>query len=71
MRIETKKVNNNQIIAEVDNEDNSIDIAVMIDDEPLVTFNISLDEEKVLLRKWIGYGDSIDEDIYLDEVDEN
>lgn len=66
MRIETKEINNKQIIAEVDREDNSIDIAIMIDGESLITLNVSADDEKALIRKWIGYSNSEDELIYLD-----
>jgi len=68
MKIETKKVNNKQIIAEACEDDNTMDIAVMINGESMVTLNISVDENKVLIRKWIGYGDSEDEPIYLDDL---
>lgn len=68
MRIETKEIDNRKIIASVDNEDNSIDIAIMINGEPMVTLNVSTNKERVLVRKWIGYGDSEDEEIYLDEL---
>lgn len=68
MRIETKEINNKKIIASVDKEDNSIDIALMINGEPMITLNVSTDEEKVLIRKWIGFGDSEDDEIYLDEL---
>lgn len=67
-RIESKVVNNGQIIASVDNEDNSIDIAVNMDDEPLVTLNISVNDDMVKIRKWIGDGDSIDEHISIDDI---
>ena len=69
MRIETKEINNKKIIAGVDNEDNSIDISVIIDGNPDVSLNVSVDEEKILIRKWFGYGDSVDEAIYLDELE--
>ena len=68
MRIETKEINNKKIIASVDKDDNSIDIALMINGEPMITLNVSTDEEKVLIRKWIGFGDSEDDEIYLDEL---
>lgn len=68
MRIETKEINNKKVIASVDKEDNSIDIAVIINGEPMITLNVSTDEEKVLIRKWIGFGDSEDDEIYLDEL---
>ena len=60
-RIENKNENCCQIIAEVDKEDNSIDIAVKVDEEPLVTLNISTDGNNIIIRKWIGFGDSVDE----------
>ena len=68
MKIETTIKNGKQIIAEIDSEDNSVDVAVMIDGESLVTLNISVDDDKILIRKWIGYGDSEDESIYIDEL---
>jgi hypothetical protein len=68
MTIKTAKINNAQIVATVDKEDNSIDIAIMINDEPMITLNVSADEEKALIRKWIGYGDSEDETIYIDDL---
>lgn len=68
-QIETKILNNRQIIAEVDNEDNSLDIAVKIDDEPLVTLNIAVEGNDIIIRKWLGYGDSLDETINIDDVD--
>lgn len=67
-KIETNEIDNKKIIASVDKEDNGIDIAVMISGEPMITLNISTDEEKVLIRKWIGFGDSEDDEIYLDEL---
>jgi hypothetical protein len=69
MRIETKEINNKKIITDVDDEDNSIDISVIIDGNPDVTLNVSVDEKKILIRKWVGYGDSVDEVIYLDEIE--
>lgn len=68
MKIETTIKNGKQIIAEIDNEDNSVDVAVMIDGESPVTLNISIDNDKILIRKWIGYGDSNDESIYIDDL---
>lgn len=68
MQIETTIKNGKKIIAEVDNEDNSIDVAVVIDNEKPVTLNISVDDDKIIIRKWIGYGDSYDESIYIDEL---
>lgn len=68
MQIETTIKNGKKIIAEVDNEDNSIDVAVVIDNEKSVTLNISVDDDKIIIRKWIGYGDSYDESIYIDEL---
>lgn len=68
MQIETTIKNGKKIIAEVDNEDNSIDVAVMIDNEKPVTLNISVDDDKIIIRKWIGYGDSYDESICIDEL---
>ena len=73
MRIQTKKINNKKIIASVDTEDNSIDIAIVVDefDSP-VTFNISIENDDIVrLRKWIGYGDSEDEEIYLSDIEED
>lgn len=67
-RIESRLVNDTQIIATVDNDDNSIDIAVNVDDEPLVTLNVSVNEDKITIRKWIGCGDSIDEQINIDDI---
>ena len=68
MQIETTIKNGKKIIAEMDNEDNSIDVAVVIDNEKPVTLNISVDDDKIIIRKWIGYGDSYDESIYIDEL---
>ena len=70
MKLTTKEINNKQIVATVDEEDNSLDIAIMIDGSPDITLNISVDEEKILIRKWIGYGDSEDESIYLNDLHE-
>ncbi len=70
MELKTKEINNKQIIATFDEEDNSIDIAVLINGNPDITFNISVNDEVVLLRKWIGYGDSEDENIYLSDLEE-
>ncbi len=69
-RIENENENGCQIIAEVDKEDNSIDIAVKVDEEPLVTLNISTDGNDIKISKWIGFGDSIDECINIDDLDE-
>lgn len=68
MKITTKNKNGKQIIAEIDSEDNSVDVAVMVDGETPVTLNISVDDDKILIRKWIGYGDSEDEPIYIDDL---
>ena len=68
MQIKTTIKNGKQIIAEIDSEDNSVDVAVAIDGETPVTLNISVDDDKILIRKWIGYGDSEDESIYIDEL---
>lgn len=67
-KIESRLVNDSQIIAAVDNEDNSIDIAVNVEDEPLVTLNISVNEDTITIRKWIGCGDSVDEQINIDDI---
>jgi hypothetical protein len=40
----------------------------MIDNEKPVTLNISVDDDKIIIRKWIGYGDSYDESICIDEL---
>lgn len=69
MEIKTKKTNNKQIVATIDEDDNSVDIAVLIDGNPDVTFNIAVDDEKITMRKWLGYGDSIDDYIYLSELE--
>ena len=74
MRIETKEIDNKKIVAEVDTDDNSIDIAIVLDDEYIpITFNIAIeDNEKVILRKWLGVGaDSEDETIYLSDVEDD
>lgn len=68
MKITTKNKDGKQIIAEIDNEDNSVDIAVVINGESPVTLNISMDDDKILIRKWIGYGDSEDETIYINDL---
>lgn len=68
MQIKTTIKNGKQIIAEIDSEDNSVDVAVVIDGETPVTLNISVDDDKILIRKWIGYGDSEDESIYIDDL---
>ena len=68
MKLTTKEINNKQIIATVDEEDNSIDIAIMINGNPEITLNVSVNEEKALIRKWVGYGDSEDESIYLNDL---
>lgn len=63
------KIDGKQIIAEVDNEDNSIDVAVMIDNNPEVTLNVSVNaDEEIKIRKWIGCGDSIDEIINKEDI---
>jgi len=67
-KIQSKSVNDSQIVAAVDSEDNSIDIAVMVDDEPLVTLNVSVNEDTITIRKWIGSGDSMDEQINIDDI---
>ena len=46
MEIKTREINKKQIIATVDEEDNSVDIAVLIDGNPDVTFNITVDAKK-------------------------
>lgn len=69
-RIENKNENDCQIIAEVDKEDNSIDVAVKVDEEPLVTLNISTDGDDITIRKWIGFGDSVDECINIKDLDD-
>ena len=69
--IETKIKNKNQIIATVDEEDNSIYISIMINGNPEITLNISVDDEKALIRKWIGYDDIVDEEIYIDDLYED
>lgn len=71
MRIETIIKNGKKIIAEIDNEDNSVDVAVVIDGDTPVTLNISVDDNKILIRRWIGYDDSEDEQIYIDELYED
>ena len=70
MRLETKETDNKKIIAEVDTEDNSIDIAIVIDGADIpITFNISIGNETVKLRKWLGYGaDGEDEIISLNDI---
>lgn len=68
MELKTKEIKGGQIIATIDKEDNSMDIAIMINGSPEITLNVSVDEEKALIRKWVGYGDSEDEEIYLDEL---
>lgn len=70
MKIKTKEINSKQIVATIDEEDNSVDIAVLINGNPEISFNISVNDEMVLLRKWIGYGDSEDENIYLSDLEE-
>ena len=72
MRIETKEINNKKIIAEVDTEENSIDIAIVIDGADIpITFNVSiLNNEAVRLRKWYGYDvDGEDETVYINDVE--
>ena len=68
MRIETAIKNGNQIVATVDEEDNSLDVSIMINGDPIISLNVSVNEEKALIRKWIGYGDSEDETIYIDDL---
>ena len=70
-RIENQYQNDCQIIAEVDNEDNSIDVAVKVDDQPLVTLNVATDGDTITIRKWLGFGDSIDETINIDDITES
>ena len=68
--IVNKEINGKQIIAEVDREDNSLDIGVVVDGSVPVTLNISVDDTKILIRKWVGYGaDSEDEAILLTDVE--
>ena len=68
MKIETAIKNGNQIVAIVDKEDNSLDVVIKIKGDTIITLNISVDEEKALIRKWIGYGDSEDEAIYINDL---
>ena len=70
-KIQTPVVGNTNIVAEVDNEDGSIDVAVQVDGNPIITFNISADGSAAYLRKWIGYGDSLDEMIEFSEAFKN
>lgn len=67
-KIESGLENNTQIIAAVDNDDNSIDIAVNVADEPLVTLNVSVNDDTITIRKWIGHGDSMDEHINIGDI---
>ena len=42
----------------------------MVDGSVPVTLNISVDDTKILIRKWVGYGvDSEDEVILLSEIE--
>ena len=68
MKIKTVEINNKQVVAEVDKEENSIDIGVMIDGEPKVSLNVLVDDNKIIIRKWINFGDSEEDVIYLDEL---
>ena len=68
MKIETIEINNKQIVAEVDEEENSIDIGVIINGESKVSLNVLVDDDKVLIRKWINFRDSEEDVIYLDEL---
>lgn len=69
-KIESEVVNDRQIIAAVDDEDNSVDIAVNVGDEPLVTLNVSVNEDSIKIRKWVGCGDGIDEQINIEDINE-
>lgn len=73
MAIRTEKENDTQIYAEVSFDDNSLDVAVLVGDESLVTLNVSTDGENILIRKWMGYGDSEDDCINIENLleDEN
>ncbi|MEE0968757.1 MAG: hypothetical protein U0M06_05235 [Clostridia bacterium] len=65
MAIRTEKENATQIYAEVSIDDNSLDVAVLVGDDSLVTLNVSTDGENILIRKWVGYGDSEDDSINI------
>lgn len=73
MAIRTEKENDTQIYAEVSVDDNSLDVAVLVGDDSLVTLNVSTDGENILIRKWVGYGDSEDDCINIENLleDEN
>ena len=73
MAIRTEKENDTQIYAEVSIDDNSLDVAVLVGDDSLVTLNVSTDGENILIRKWVGYGDSEDDCINIENLleDEN
>ena len=69
--IRTEKENDTQIYAEVSVDDNSLDVAVLVGDDSLVTLNVSTDGENILIRKWVGYGDSEDDSINIENLLEN
>lgn len=73
MAIRTEKENDTQIYAEVSVDDNSLDVAVLVGDDSLVTLNVSTDGENILIRKWVGYGNSEDDCINIENLleDEN
>lgn len=68
MAIRTEKENDTEIYAEVSIDDNSLDVAVIVGDESLVTLNVSTDGENILIRKWVGYGDSEDDCINIENL---
>ena len=68
MAIRTEKENDTQIYAEVSVDDNSLDVAVLVGDDSLVSLNVSTDGENILIRKWVGFGDSEDDCINIENL---
>ena len=57
-RIETFSVKGKKLVAEIDHEENSIDIALIVDNKDIpITFNLAItDDNMVKLRKLVGFG---------------
>ena len=70
-RIETFSVKGKKLVAEIDYEENSIDIALIVDNKDIpITFNLAItDDNMVKLRKWVGFdADSEEELISIKEA---
>ena len=69
--ITTFSVKGKKLVAEIDHEENSIDIALIVNNKDIpITFNLMIaDDNMVKLRKWVGFGaDGEEELISIEEA---